>query len=317
MGRLIDGVWSNHDLGPDEKGRYVRRAAQFRGRVEADPTSRFPAVVGRYHLYVSYACGWSHRCLIARALKGLQSVVGITVTDPFMGEHGWTLGGDRGPVPEIDKLYELYTQARPDYTGRASVPVLWDTVQATVVSNESIDIVRSLDHAFDELGATGPRLFPPDRDDEIADMIAANYGPINNGVYRAGFAGSQTAHAEAARELFSRLDALEAHLADHRYLLGPDITAADWFLFPTLFRFDAIYHTHFKCNLRRLVDYPHLWGYTRDLYQQPGIAPTCDMGHVKRHYYTSHESIHPRRYIPIGPELDFDAPHGRTGVGVT
>lgn len=311
----MDGQWSNTDLGADARGRYVRRAAQFRASVSAEGSTPFPAVSGRYHLYVSYACGWSHRTLIFRALKGLEDHISVTVADPFMGEHGWTLHEDSGPVAGIDKLYELYTRMQPDYTGRASVPVLWDKETGTIVTNESKDIVRSFDHAFDGLGATGPRLFPEDRLEAIEAMIAANYGPINNGVYRAGFAGSQDAHVEASRELFARLDALESLLADQRYLLGSEITAADWYLFPTLYRFDAVYYTHFKCNLRQIRDYPNLWGYTRDLYQQPGVAATCRMDHVKEHYYTSHESIHPRRYIPIGPDIDFDTPHGREDVG--
>lgn len=315
MGRLIDGEWSNADLGPDARGRYVRRAAKFRGTVTADGSSGFGAEAGRYHLYVSWACGWSHRTLIFRALKGLEDAVTASYTDPFMGEHGWTLPEGADPIAGKRLLYEVYTSAKSDYTGRASVPVLWDRRTATIVSNESIDIARSFDREFDGVGASGPRFFPPGRDEEIDAMIQANYGPVNNGVYRAGFAANQEAHVEATRDLFRRLDELEALLARQRYLLGNEITAADWYLFPTLYRFDTIYYVHFKCCLRRVADYPNLWGYLRDLYQYPGVAATCRMDECKQHYYTSHESVHPRRYVPEGPEIDFDAPHDRDRFG--
>ena len=314
VGRVIDGEWSNHDLGADAQGRYVRRAAGFRGRIAADGSSPFTPEAGRYHLYVSWACGWSHRTLIFRQLKGLVEAIPVSMTQAFMGEHGWTFADGGDPLGGKDKLYEIYVAAKPDYTGRASVPVLWDKKTATIVSNESTDIARDFDGPMAAAGGGGDALWPADQAAAIDAMIDANYGAVNNAVYRAGFAGSQAAHEEAARELFTRLDALEEHLARHRYLVGDRVTAADWFLFTTLYRFDAIYTVHFKCNLRRLVDYPNLWAYTRELYQIPGIAQTCNMGQTKAHYYTSHESIHPRRYIPIGPEIDFDAPHGRQSL---
>ena len=311
MGQLIDGAWSTADLGPDAKGRYVRRAARFRDTITADGSSGFPAQAGRYHLYVSYACGWSHRTLIFRRLKGLENAVSVSVVDPFMGEEGWTLADGADPIHGKSRLYEVYLEARADYTGRASVPVLWDRETATIVSNESLDIAKGFDREFDAIGDSSVSFFVEDMAEDIDAMIQANYETVNNGVYKAGFAGSQEAHVEASRALFARLDELEQLLSKQRYLLGDRLTAADWYLFPTLYRFDAVYYVHFKCNLRRIVDYPNLWDYTRELYQVPGVAETCRMDHCKEHYYTSHESIHPRRYVPIGPQLDFERPHGR------
>jgi len=301
VGRLIDGEWTSHDLGADAQGRFVRRAARFRGRLgEGD----LPAEPGRYRLYVSAACGWSHRTMLLRALSGLEEAISLTWVKPFMGEDGWTLE-DGTP------LHRVYVQGAPDYTGRASVPVLFDDVAGRVALNESKDIVASLHDAMRPFMKTPVDWFPEPKRDAIEAMIDANYGPVNDGVYRCGFAASQAAHTDAATALFERMDALEAILSRQRYLLGDEITAADWYLFPTLYRFDAVYYVHFKCNLRRVADYPSLWGYTRELYQRPGVAETCRMDEIKAHYYTSHESIHPRRYVPIGPDLDFDAPHGR------
>jgi len=316
VGRLIDGEWVTHDLGPDAQGRYVRRAAKFRNWIRADDSGDFPVEAGRYHLIISWACGWSHRTLLVHRLKGLRDAVPVHFVEPFMGEHGWTFGAQGDPLHGSRHLYELYTRARPDYTGRASVPLLWDGVTDTAVSNESADIMRMFDHELDAV-ARHPDLtyFPANRLEEIDEMIAANYGPINNGVYRAGFAGSQAAHEEAVRDIFGRLDELEALLSQRRYLLGPEITAADWCLFHTLYRFDSVYYTHFKANVRHIWAYPNLWGYTLDLYQQPGVAETCDMAATKAHYYTSHESIHPRRYVPLGPAIDWEAPHGRQALG--
>lgn len=302
MGRLIDGAWTSHDLGADEQGRFVRRAAKFRGTLGSEA---YPAEAGRYRLYVAHACGWSHRTLILRALAGLEDAIAITYVRPFMGEDGWTLESG-------EPLWKaVYVRAKPDYTGRASVPVLVDDTDGSVVANESRDIIASLEAPMRAHAARPVEWFPEDRREAIEAMIAANYGAVNDGVYRCGFAASQAAHEEAAWALFGRLDELEALLGRQRYLLGDEITAADWFLFPTLYRFDSVYHTHFKCNLRRLVEYPSLWAYTRELYQWPGVRETCRMDEIKEHYYTSHESIHPRRYVPIGPILDFDEPHGR------
>lgn len=312
MGRVIDGEWVTHDLGADEKGRFIRRAAKFRDRVRADGSGPFPAQAGRYHLYVAHACGWSHRTTLFHALKGLDDAVPVHHVEPFMGEEGWTFAGDGDPLYGKRRLHELYTLAQADYTGRASVPVLWDAETRRVVSNESRDIIEMFDREFDAFARHPDRTyFPADALECIDAMIRANYQPVNNGVYRAGFAASQEAHEEAARDIFARLDELEQHLASHRYLMGDAITAADWCLWHTLYRFDTVYYTHFKANLRHLWEYPNLWGYTLELYQHPGVAQTCDMEATKAHYFTSHESIHPRRYVPIGPEIDWEAPHGR------
>jgi putative glutathione S-transferase len=308
MGRLIEGKWSSGDLGPDAQGRYVRRAAKFRGQIGSED---FPAEAGRYHLYVSYACGWSHRTLLVRALKGLEKVISASFMEDFMGEEGWRFEGGRDPLGARERLYELYLAAQHDYTGRASVPVLWDEQTGRIVSNESTDIIASFDSAFSDLDNGSPTLYPEDQAEAIAEMVQANYEAINNGVYRCGFAGSQEAYEEAATRLFDRLDSLEALLGSQRYLMGAELTGADWSLFPTLYRFDAVYYIHFKCSRRALREYPHLWAYTRDLYQQPGVARTCKMENVRAHYYTSHESIHPRRIIPLPPDIDFDEPHGR------
>ncbi len=311
MGKLIDGRWTSDDMETDAKGQFVRRASQFRSMVTADGSSGFAAQAGRYHLYVSHACGWSHRTVLLRQQLGLQEAVSISFVEPHMGEHGWTFGEGGDPIGGKRKLHEVYTAADPHYTGRVTVPVLWDRETATIVSNESTDICRAFDREFAAVTGTRARLFPDELRAEIDAMIEANYAPLNNGVYRAGFAKSQEAHEQAARAVFARLDELERLLASQRYLLGDRLTAADWFLFPTLFRFDAAYHTHFKCNLRRLIDYPNLWGYTRELYQVPGVKEVCNLQEIKLHYYTSHPSVHPRAYVPIGPELDFDEPHGR------
>jgi len=317
MGRLLDGEWITADLGTDAQGRFVRRATTFRGKISADGSSGFPAVAGRYHLYISNACGWSHRCLIIRRLKGLEDAISVSFVQPFMGmENGWTLAEGADAVNGKTKLWEVYVAAQSDYTGRASVPVLWDKETKTIVSNESLDIAKALDREFDSIaGNPSLHLFPDELQVDVDKMVAANYDPVNNGVYKCGFAGNQEAHEEASRALFKRLDELEELLGKQRYLLGQRLTVADWYLFTTLYRFDAVYYCHFKCNLKRIVDYPNLWGFTRELYQIPGVAETCNMDEIKQHYYTSHESIHPRRYVPIGPEIDFDQPHGRDRFG--
>lgn len=313
MGRLVEGEWVTDDRGTDERGRYVRRPTQFRERIERG--GRFPPEPGRYQLYIAHACPWCHRTMIARKLKGLEEAVGVSLVEPFMGEDGWVLPEGADPVFGHGLVRDVYVSARSDYTGRASVPVLVDRQTETIVNNESIDIVRMFDDAFDG-SPDAPKLFPEGSADAIEQQIAANYETVNNGVYRAGFAGTQDAHEEAVVALFARLDELEEHLRTRRYLCGDQLTAADLCLFPTLYRFDAVYATHFKCNLRRLVDYENLWAYTRDVYQTRavgggGIAETCVMAEIKAHYYRSHESINPRRLVPLGPQLDFDAAHGR------
>lgn len=315
MGLLIKGEWSNQWYTPDEKGHFIRSEAKFRDRITADGSSGFPAEAGRYHLYVSHACPWSTRTVILRKLKGLEEVIGLSVVDPFMGDDGWFFSDGPDCVPDTimhkQFMHEIYTAAIPDYTGRVTVPVLWDTQTNTIVSNESREIIRMLDTEFDALAKNDVSFCPPALRQEIDKTIEAIYQPINNGVYSAGFATTQFAYEEAVTELFDALDHWEGVLANRRYLVGDTITEADWCLFVTLFRFDSVYFHHFKCNVRRIQDYPNLWNYTRDLYQQPGVADCCYMDHAKQHYFRSHPTINPTRIVPVGPEIDFNAPHDR------
>lgn len=316
MGLLIDGRW--HDRWYDTAstgGAFVRPDTQFRDRVSDDGSTLFPAEAGRYHLYVSYACPWAHRTLIARALKKLEDVISVTVVDPLMREHGWTIPDGADPVNNARFLHEVYTRAEPDYTGRVTVPVLWDKENGTIVSNESADILRMLNSAFNAFGDASVDLYPEDLRGEIDDLNAFVYDRVNNGVYKAGFATAQDKYEAAFDALFAALDELDARLETRRYLLGDRITEADWRFFTTLVRFDAVYVGHFKCNLRRIADYPNLSGYLRDLYQVPGIAGTVHFDHIKRHYYASHTQINPTAIVPKGPALDLDAPHGRGRLG--
>ncbi len=319
MGLLVDGVW--HDQWYDTKetgGRFVRKDAAYRNWVTPDgapgPSGEggFPAEPGRYHLYVSLACPWAHRTLIVRALKGLEDAISVSVVDPHMGAEGWVFGDSPGAGPDTvngaTRLYEVYLKADPHYTGRVTVPVLWDKVRGTIVSNESAEIIRMLNGAF---GGAGPDLYPADLAPGIDALNARVYDRVNNGVYKAGFATRQDAYEEAVTALFEELDALDARLDRSRYLMGDRLTEADIRLFTTLVRFDPVYVGHFKCNLRRIADYPNLAPYTRDLYQIPGIAPTVNLTHIKRHYYESHPTINPTGIVPVGPVLDYDAPHGR------
>lgn len=317
MGLLIDGHW--HDQWYDTEsndGHFVRESAGFRGWVAAGPDSAFTPEAGRYHLYVSLACPWAHRTLILRRLKGLERAIGLSIVDPYMGANGWQFSDADGAIPDtlygLDYLYQLYQKAAPDYTGRVTTPTLWDTVHETVVSNESADIMRMFNSAFDELAEHPERDFYPE--DLRAEIDAVNervYHDVNNGVYKAGFATRQAAYEEAFDTLFETLDWLDARLAGQRYLAGTRITEADWRLFVTLVRFDAVYYSHFKCNQRRIADYPHLAGYLRELYQQPGVAETVNISHIKQHYYRSHPSVNPTGIVPRGPALDFDAPPER------
>ncbi|MGA6102596.1 glutathione S-transferase family protein [Psychrobacter pocilloporae] len=322
MGLLVDGKWQDKWYDTEENGgRFEREDAGFRNWVTVDgsagPTGvgGFKAEPDRYHLYVSLACPWAHRTLIYRKLKGLEQIIPISVVHPFMGEHGWTFAEGEGVIPDplinADYAYELYIKAKPNYTGRVTVPILWDKKTNTIVSNESSEIIRMFNSAFDEVGALAGDFSPASLLPEIDDINAFVYTTINNGVYKAGFSTTQEAYEEAVIELFAALDTLEARLADKRYLTGSTITEADWRLFTTLVRFDAVYVGHFKCNLRRIIDYPNLWGYLRDLYQVPGIAETVNMEHIKQHYYTSHANINPTRIIPIGPAIDFTTAHHR------
>ncbi|UFN47099.1 glutathione S-transferase family protein [Roseomonas sp. OT10] len=325
MGLLVDGVWQDRWYDTSASGgRFQRQASPFRHWVTPDgspgPSGEggFAAEPGRYHLYVARACPWAHRATILRALKGLEGIVSLSVTHWLMGDHGWTFEPAEGVVPDpvgnARYLYEVYRRADPRYTGRVTVPVLWDRQRDTIVSNESSEILRMFDSAFDGVGARPGSFRPPDLRPEIEALNGRIYDTVNNGVYKAGFATTQDAYEEAVFPLFDTLDWLEQRLAMRRYLCGDRITEADWRLFPTLLRFDPVYQFHFKCNLRRLTDYPHLWAYTRELYQWPGVRETVDFGHIRRHYYESHPTVNPSRIVPAGPLLDFDAPHGRGPV---
>ena len=321
MGLLVDGVW--RDAWYDTKasgGAFVRKDSAFRDWVTADGSSGFAAEPGRYHLYVSLACPWASRAVILRELKRLEDLISLSIVDPHMGAEGWVFGHAPGCIPDtvngFHALHQVYTAAKPDYTGRVTVPVLWDKARQTIVNNESADIVRMLNSAFDAVGADAALDFYPEPlREEIDKVNRAVYDDVNNGVYKAGFATTQQAYESAFDALFARLDRLEERLARRRWLVGDRITEVEWRLFTTLVRFDAVYHGHFKCNLRRLVDYPNLWAYTRDLYQVPGVAGTVSLDHIKRHYYGSHRTINPTGIVPKGPAIDFTAPHGRAAVG--
>ncbi|PSL13458.1 putative glutathione S-transferase [Marinobacterium halophilum] len=322
MGLLIEGRWVDQWYDTDaNQGRFVRSASQFRNWVTADGSAGssgeggFKAEAGRYHLYVSLACPWAHRALIFRTLKGLESMISVSVVNSYMGEHGWTFADEPGATGDalygLDYMYQLYRKADPHYSGRVTVPVLWDKQRHTIVNNESAEIIRMLNTAFDGIGAKAGDYYPPLLRSEIDTLNDEIYDRINNGVYKAGFATTQEAYEQAVMPLFDALDALEHRLGSRRYLTGNTITEADWRLFTTLIRFDAVYHGHFKCNLQRIVDYPHLWGYVRELYQWPGVAATVNMAHIKQHYYRSHHSINPTGVVPAGPVLALDSPHQR------
>jgi putative glutathione S-transferase len=312
MGLLVEGVWRDqwYDTA-STGGRFERQESRFRQWITSDGSSGFPAEPGRYHLYVSYACPWAHRTLIFRALKGLEEAVSIAVVQPLMLENGWELAEGADPVNGARYLYEVYRKARPDYTGRVTVPTLWDRRTQTIVSNESADIIRMFNSAFDESGAKPGDYYPEHLRNEIDQVNERIYTTVNNGVYRAGFATSQEAYEEAYDAVFATLDWIEARLSRQRYLVGEHLTEADWRLFTTCVRFDAVYYSHFKCNRRRLVDYPNLWAYIRELYQVPGVAGTVNLDHIKLHYYGSHKTVNPTGIIPKGPEIDFAAPHRR------
>ena len=322
MGKLVDGVWK--DIWYDttaNKGQFKRKDASFRNWVTRDgsagPSGQagFKAEKDRYHLYVSLACPWAHRTLIIRRLKGLDAVIPVSIVHHYMMENGWEFRQDDGATGDrlydLDYLWQLYVKADPTYTGRVTVPVLWDRQNETIVSNESSEIIRMFNSAFDDFASSKQDFYPPRLRDEIDAVNERVYHTINNGVYKCGFATTQEAYEEHFALLFDSLDWLEQRLARHRYLTGDQITEADWRLFTTLIRFDAVYVGHFKCNLKRIADYPHLSGYMRELHQIEGIAETVDMLHIKQHYYRSHTSINPTQVVPVGPALDLDAPHER------
>ncbi|NJM35161.1 MAG: glutathione S-transferase family protein [Rhodomicrobium sp.] len=323
MGLLVEGVWRNDWYETKSTGgRFKREDAAFRNWVTADgetgPSGKggFKAEPGRYHLYVSLACPWAHRTLIFRALKGLEDMIGVDVVHPHMGAEGWTFGtdflgaaGDR--VNGKARLYEIYQAAKPDYTGRVTVPVLWDKQRGTIVSNESSEIIRMFNSAFEAVGARPGDYYPHSLRDVIDSVNERVYTDVNNGVYKAGFATSQQAYEEAFTALFDALGWLDEKLSRQLYLAGDMLTEADWRLFTTLIRFDAVYVGHFKCNKRRIADYPALSNYLRELYQYPGVRETVNLDHIKNHYYGSHKTINPAGIVPLGPALDFDAPYER------
>jgi putative glutathione S-transferase len=299
-----------------EEGEYDRQDDQFRNWVTEDGSSRFPAASGRYHLYVSLACPWAHRTIIVRQLKKLEDIIGMTVVDPIRDERGWAFQeGSRhtaDPINGFQFLSEAYRATDPHYSLRVTVPVLWDSETRCIVSNSDDDIMRMFNRAFHCFTDSDVDLYPSHLRKEIDLLNAFVYEHVNNGVYRAGFATSQTAYEQAVRSLFQALDELDRRLVSRRYVLGPQMVETDWRLFVTLIRFDAVYHGHFKCNIRRIIDFPHLYGYLKDLYQHPGISETVNFDHIKRHYYITHDDINPSRIVPLGPEQDLTGPHGRS-----
>jgi putative glutathione S-transferase len=319
MGLLVEGKWVDQWYDTESnRGEFKRQDSEFRNWItpggEPGPTGQggFPAEPGRYHLYVSLACPWAHRTLIMRRLKGLEQMISVSVVEPLMLDRGWAFSDD---YPDhlygADYLHQLYTRVDENLTSRVTVPVLWDKQRQTIVNNESAEIMRMLNSAFDAVTGNSTDYYPADLRGEIDQLNDWIYPGINNGVYRAGFATTQSAYEQAYAELFDALDAVEQRLADRRYLCGDRITEADWRLFTTLVRFDAVYFGHFKANRQRIEDYTHLPGYLRDLFQQPGVADTVDLPYIKQHYYGSHGTINPTGIVPLGQEIDFTGPHGR------
>lgn len=310
-GMLVNGQWTKEPYQQDPEGRFKRNPTKFRNWVSADGSTGFKAESGRYHLYVSLACPWAHRTLIMRKLKGLEEAISLSIVDPFMDEDGWEFSDAPGCIPDTVHgaryLREVYLKADPNCTGRVTVPVLWDKQKNTIANNESREIIRMFDTEFEAIAKSQVSFYPDHLQDEIDRAIDRIYQPINNGVYRAGFATTQTAYDEAVTELFEALDYWEGVLSQQAYLCGDRVTEADWCMFTTLFRFDPVYYVHFKCNLRRISDYPHLGNYLKDLYQQPGVSDTCNLDQIKQHYYKSHPHINPTRIVPKGPVIDWVA----------
>ncbi|MCO6185417.1 glutathione S-transferase family protein [Rhizobium sp. L1K21] len=325
MGKLVDGIWKDvwYDTKENE-GKFKRSESAFRNFVTADgspgPTGDggFKAEAGRYHLYVSLACPWAHRTLIFRKLKKLEDIISVSVVDYLMRENGWEFKKRDGATGDalygLDYLWQLYTRAKPDYSGRVTVPVLWDKKQNTIVSNESAEIIRMFNSAFNDLTGDEQDFYPEDLRDGIEEINARVYDTVNNGVYKSGFATTQEAYGENVFPLFETLDMLEERLSSNRYLMGDRLTEADWRLFTTLIRFDPVYVGHFKCNIRRIADYPNLSAYMRELYQWPGVKETVNFHHIKSHYYASHTMINPTAIVPVGPAQDLEAPHGRDNL---
>ncbi|MEQ9551878.1 MAG: glutathione S-transferase family protein [Coleofasciculus sp. G3-WIS-01] len=308
-GMLVNGQWTKEPYQQDPQGRFMRNPTKFHNWVSADGSTGFKAESGRYHLYVSLACPWAHRTLIMRKLKGLEEAISLSIVDPFMDEDGWEFSDAPGCIPDTVHgsryLREVYLKADPNCTGRVTVPVLWDKQKNTIANNESREIIRMFDTEFEAIAKSQVSFYPDHLQAEIDRAIDRIYQPINNGVYRAGFATTQTAYEEAVTELFAELDYWEAVLSQQPYLCGDRITEADWCMFTSLFRFDPVYYVHFKCNLRRISDYPHLGNYLKDLYQQPGVSNTCNLDQIKQHYYKSHPHINPTRIVPKGPAIDW------------
>lgn len=322
MGQLVDGQWTTKWYEPDPEGHFVRSEAGFRDWVRdgAEGDEAFAPADGRYHLYVGWACPWAHRTMIIRALKGLEQAIDVSIVEPYMSDQGWRFnpeieGATADKILGSEYLREVYLAADPRCTARVTVPVLWDTRTHTIVNNESREIVRMFDHEFRGVASRDVDLAPPALLDEVERLIDLIYDPINNGVYMAGFATTQGAYDEAVGALFMALDYVEDVLANQRWLAGERMTEVDICLFTTLIRFDLVYHTHFKCNRKRIVDYPNLWGFVREIYQLPGVAQTCNFEHIRNHYYGSHDIINPFRIVAVGPELDLDAAHGRERLG--
>ena len=312
MGLLVDGKWVDQWYDTEStEGQFKREESSFRSWIGSDA---YPAEVGRYHLYVSYACPWAHRTLIFRALKDLEDVISYSVVDPYMGEYGWTFGGEAEPLNKALFLHQIYTLADPNFTGRVTVPVLWDKKTKTIVNNESAEIIRMFNTAFNGLTGNTHDYYPEDLKVEIDKTNDFIYDRVNNGVYKTGFATTQLAYEENVLKLFEALEEIEKRLGVNRYIVGETITEADWRLFTTLVRFDPVYFGHFKCNIKALSDFPNITHYVRELYQVEGVAETVNMAHIKEHYYASHKQINPTGIVPIGRPIDFDLPHNRARI---
>ncbi|GAB6862781.1 glutathione S-transferase family protein [Haloplanus litoreus] len=310
MSGLVDGEWVGTDYATDDDGEFERQETTFRDRI--GPDEAFPVEAERYHLYICRACPWAHRTAMIRALKGLDGAISLSLVQPERYDDGWEFSeAHPDPLYGEEYLRDIYVRADPDYTGRVTVPVLWDRERETIVNNESAEIMRMLDVAGHELATRDVDLYPEGYRDDVDELIDDIYDPINNGVYRAGFAGSQDAYDEAVADLFDALEYYDDLLADQRYLAGDQLTEADLAMFATLVRFDHVYHTHFKCNRRAVHEYDNLWGYTKDLYTTPGIGRTVNMDHIVRHYYVSHGDVNPKRLVPTGPDIDFTEGHDR------
>ncbi len=315
MGTMVDGKWLTDTWIRDNSGHFKREATKFHNWITADGTSGYKAEANRYHLYICLACPWAHRTLITRALKGLENVISVSIVDPYMGEDGWFFGDDPEATPDdvnhTKFLRDIYLLADSNYSGRVTVPILWDKKTGTIVNNESRDIMRMLSKEFEEFAENKIELTPAEQLKSIEETMDDIYTPINNGVYRAGFATKQGAYEEAVMQLFEAFSKYDKLLAKQRYLCGNQLTEVDIAMFTTLIRFEPVYFGHFKCNLHPLVDFPNLWNYVKDVYQHDRIAPTCNFDHIKRHYYASHDTINPTRIVPLGPVLRYDEPHDR------